>query len=412
MARTVFWSWQSDRSERETRHLVREAMVIALDRMMGASEIEERLEIDHDTRGLPGSPDIVGAILAKIDAAAVFVADITPIAVSDRGKHVGNPNVLIELGYAKKALGPERVVTIWNTAFTDSRVEDLPFDLRGRRGPITYALHAGASREELAKARAFIVESLVDRIGGCLDALPVAAPAPRPWQPSVEGDPSIWVAPGTPVRINEDWGSGTKVFVDGGRWYVRILPSHFDSSALDNGVHAPFVGGYGGFSWGQATGGQLTYSGSVRADVEQELDAATMWFRGTGELWMMQTRISTDYRGRPCFYGDHIPEKWADLLASGLARLSGNGGVAPYHVRLGVTGLAGLYWPDIQTFGGEPPVALEPAIEHEFTTTGIDEADWREGLATAWIVLRRAFGMPPPKDALIAETVQKAVRRP
>ncbi|WP_454597686.1 hypothetical protein [Qipengyuania sp. SM2507] len=410
MTRTVFWSWQSDRSERETRHLIREAMVIALDRLTGETEIDERLEIDHDTRGLPGSPDIVSAILAKIDAAAVFVADITPLAISDQGKHIANPNVLIELGYAKKALGPERVVTIWNTAFTDSRVEDLPFDLRGRRGPITYALPAGASREELAKTRAFIVESLVDRIGGCVGALSAVAPAPRPWQPSVEDDPSIWVAPGTPVRINEDRGSGTKMFVDGGRWYVRILPSSFDPSALDGGVHGPFVGGYGGFSWGQTTGGQLTYTGSVRADVGPELDAATMWFRGTGELWMMQTRISADYRWRPCFYGDYIPENWADLLASGLARLGANGGASPYHVRLGVTGLEGLYWPDVQTFGGEPPVALEPRMEHEFTAPGIEEVDWREGVVVAWTALRQMFGMPALKDVLVEDTIQKATR--
>jgi len=410
MAKTVFWSWQSDRSERETRHLIREALIVALDRMTGETDIEERLEIDHDTRGLPGSPDIVGAILAKIDAAAVFVADITPIAISENGKHVANPNVLIELGYAKKALGPERVVTIWNTAFTNSRVEDLPFDLRGRRGPMTYALSAGASREEMAKARALIVQSLVDRIGGCLEALPAAATAPAPWQPSVNGDPSIWISPGAPVRINEDWGSGTKVFVDGGRWYVRILPSRFDPSALDGGAYGPLVSGYGGFSWGQTTGGQLTYSGSIRGDVAPELDAATMWFRGTGELWMFQTRISADYRGRSCFYGDHIPEKWADLLASGLARLQTNGGAAPYHVRLGVTGLEGLYWPDVQTFGGEPPVALEPAMEFGFTAAGIEESEWRESLVAAWTSLRRIFGMPPPKDAQVDETVQKAIR--
>ena len=410
MTRTVFWSWQSDRSERETRHLIREATVIALDRLRGETEIDERLEIDHDTRGLPGSPDIVNAILAKIDSAAVFVADITPIAISDKGKHIANPNVLIELGYAKKALGPERVVTIWNTAFTDSGFEELPFDLRGRRGPITYALPAGASREELAKARAFIVESLVDRISGCLGALPHAAPAPRPWQPSVESDPSIWVEPGTPVRINEDWCSGSKVFVEGGRWYVRILPNSFDPSALSGAVHSPFVGGYGGFSWGQTTGGQLTYSGSVRADVGQELDAATMWFRATGELWMMQTRISTDYRGRPCFYGDYIPEKWADLVARGLAHLGANCGIPPYYVRLGVTGLEGLYWSDVQTFGGEPPVALEPQMEYEFTASGIAEVEWRNGVVAAWTALRQVFGMPAPKDDLVEVTIRNATR--
>jgi hypothetical protein len=136
--------------------------------------------------GSPARPDIVNAILAKIDGAAVFVADVTPIAISDMGKHVANPNVLIELGYAKEALGVDRVVTVWNTSFTDSRFEDLPFDLRGRRGPITYALPAGASHEDLGKARAALVEGFVDRIGACLAALPPPATVVLPWQPAAE----------------------------------------------------------------------------------------------------------------------------------------------------------------------------------------------------------------------------------
>ncbi len=410
MARTVFWSWQSDRDERVTRHLIREALVVALGRLTGDADIEERLEIDHDTRGLPGSPDIVTSILAKIDAASVFVADVTPIAVSDGGKHVANPNVLIELGYAKKALGVDRVVTVWNTAFTRSRFEDLPFDLRGRRGPIMYALEAGASREDLGKSRVALVDGFVDRIGACLEGIPLLTVAGPYWQTTSQSDPSLWIEPGAQFRVNEDFGSGNKVWAQGGRWYVRVLPRTFDPSALDGGVHGPFVDGYGGYSRGNVTGGVLTYSGSVRAAVGSELEAASMWFRSTGEIWTAQTRISGDWQGRPCFFGDHIPKMWADQLDRSLKRLWESGGAGPFRVRLGVTGLDGLFWSDVQTFGGEPPAALEPALEIEFEVVGTTADDWQPGLVKAWTALRRIFSIPPPKADLVSETVQKATR--
>ena len=80
MAQTVFWSWQSDQPSRETRSLIRDALIAALDRIAVDLEEADRPEIDHDTKDMPGSPDIVASILAKIEAAAVFIADVTPIA--------------------------------------------------------------------------------------------------------------------------------------------------------------------------------------------------------------------------------------------------------------------------------------------------------------------------------------------
>lgn len=318
--------------------------------------------------------------------------------------------MLIELGYAKKSLGVDRVVTVWNTAFTQSRFVDLPFDLRGRRGPITYALEAGASREELGKARAALAEGFIDRIGACLDSIPLPTVAGPAWQPASQSDMSLWIEPGTQFRVNEDFGSGNKVWTQGGRWYVRVLPRTYDPSALDGGAHGPFVDGYGGYSWGNVTGGLLTYSGSVRAGVDPELDAASIWFRSTGEIWVAQTRIGADWKGLPCFFGDHIPEQWADLLDRSLKRILESGGAGPFRVRLGVTGLEGLFWPDVQTFGGEPPAALEPAFEMEFEVAGATPDDWRAALVEAWTALRRIFSMPPPTTDVIEATIRKATR--
>lgn len=87
MPQSIFWSWQSDRPARETRSVIREALSEALRDLSadladaGRPEDQNDLVLDHDTRGLPGSPDIAAEILRKIEGSSVFVADVTPIAV-------------------------------------------------------------------------------------------------------------------------------------------------------------------------------------------------------------------------------------------------------------------------------------------------------------------------------------------
>jgi hypothetical protein len=87
--------------------------------------------VDRDTQGVAGSPDIAKTIFQKIEKADVVVADVSLINSAPQGRPTPNPNVLLELGYALHALGDERVVLVFNTAF--GKIEDLPFDLRMRR---------------------------------------------------------------------------------------------------------------------------------------------------------------------------------------------------------------------------------------------------------------------------------------
>lgn len=393
MTKTIFWSWQSDYGDRENRSLIRESLLSAIDILSVSSSLEERIEVDHDTKGLPGSPDIVASILLKIDRSSVFVGDVTPIAQSETGKHLANPNVLIELGYAKKALGPEQIITVWNTAHLDSRPEHLPFDLRGRRGPISYCLSAGASKAEYRAARTDVSAQLARRLADCLEAAPKPSAWEPTWQPNIDGDPSIWIPPNVDFRVNEGWGSGTKHFVDGGRWYVRVLPKEIDAEAIESGAHGPFMDGYGGFSWGRIKGGLLTYSGSVRADVPPDLDAGSMWFDDTGEIWMFQSSVAAEYRGIQQFFGDHIAHKWLEFTGRGLAKLRDHGGMSPFHVRVGVTGLEGTHWPSANPIFGEPPVALEDQLEYEFVSNTSDLDDWFDDVVEAWNRLRRIFSV-------------------
>jgi hypothetical protein len=77
MDTSVFFSWQSDTPSEHGREFLRSALDAATRRVAADLELPHRLELDHDTRGVPGTPAMVAAILEKIDNCATFVADVT-----------------------------------------------------------------------------------------------------------------------------------------------------------------------------------------------------------------------------------------------------------------------------------------------------------------------------------------------
>lgn len=162
MGHTVFYSWQSDRSVREGRNLIENALESAVAKIAKDVNVEEAvrdgLKVDKDTKGVPGSPPLFETILTKIDRASVFVADLTICGARCDGRPTPNPNVLIEYGWALKSLGYFQVLTVMNGAHGEPGAESMPFDLAHLRFPITYNLPDGASdsartleREKLAK---------------------------------------------------------------------------------------------------------------------------------------------------------------------------------------------------------------------------------------------------------------------
>lgn len=131
MKRIVFYSWQSDLPNKTNRGLIQKALEDAVKAIVSDETVTVEPVIDRDTQGVAGSPDIASTIFAKIVASDVFVADISLITDTDAKRPSPNPNVLIELGYALRDLGHERVVLVFNQAYGD--IQDLPFDLRMRR---------------------------------------------------------------------------------------------------------------------------------------------------------------------------------------------------------------------------------------------------------------------------------------
>jgi len=128
---TIFYSWQSDLPSKTNRGLIEEALRNAAKAVYKSKVFDVEPVVDRDTRGTPGSPDILTTILKKIEAASVFVADISIVTRSQDCRPCPNPNVLLELGYALRSLGEENVIVVYNTAF--GALAELPFDLRGRR---------------------------------------------------------------------------------------------------------------------------------------------------------------------------------------------------------------------------------------------------------------------------------------
>ncbi len=142
MPAKVFFSWQSDRPTKQGRNLIENSLQTAVKNLLYGIEyqaaVRDGIELDSDTRNIPGSPRIFQTILNKIEAATIFVPDFTFVANRANGHPIPNPNVLIEYGYALRSIGEHRIVPVMNAAYGTPTRETMPFDLIEHRKPITY----------------------------------------------------------------------------------------------------------------------------------------------------------------------------------------------------------------------------------------------------------------------------------
>jgi len=170
MQHIIFYSWEADRPNNTNRGFIKTALEEAATALAADLTVEPR--VDHDTQDIPGSPDIARTILKKIENSHVFIADVTTI--NDTGERpTPNPNVLIELGYALKALGEDRVILVINNHY--GPVEQLPFDLRGKRNVI-YTISPDA--QDKATERRRLASILKTAIKAAIDTIPQAPPEP------------------------------------------------------------------------------------------------------------------------------------------------------------------------------------------------------------------------------------------
>lgn len=120
---------------------------------------------EKDTEGVSGTPNIVQTIFNKIDSCSMFVADVTFIGETNKGKLLPNPNVLLELGYAVKTIGWARTILILNNAY--GKADKLPFDMLQHRWPIEYRI---TSHTEVRDKRwEGLTEALTEAFSSCAE---------------------------------------------------------------------------------------------------------------------------------------------------------------------------------------------------------------------------------------------------
>ena len=133
----IFFSWQSDLSSNKTTRFIDECLT----EVEGILQNIVSIKPDRATDGLTGSPDITESIFSKIDDADLFIADLSIVNkfivqdedenTEENRKFTPNPNVLLETGYAARALGWDRVICLFNQQYGNPN--DFPFDIDHRR---------------------------------------------------------------------------------------------------------------------------------------------------------------------------------------------------------------------------------------------------------------------------------------
>lgn len=155
---TIFYSWQSDLPNKDNRSFIESCIVKAVKKDKLGLEIGLTVAVDRDTKETVGTPDIAGTIFDKIAKADIFICDISIINGDYEGRKCPNPNVLLELGYAVRTIGWERIICFYNLKYGD--IKNVPFDLSHRR-IFCYNSDNENEKEAVSKALSAAIKNMI-----------------------------------------------------------------------------------------------------------------------------------------------------------------------------------------------------------------------------------------------------------
>lgn len=352
MAHKVFWSWQSDAPKRETRDLIQVALYAAVQDIAGEFDKAKRVEVDQDVKGVVGMAPIAETILEKIDAAAVFVGDVTPIAVSGKGKKqkkIPNPNVMLELGYARHALGMSRLLPIFNRSIRATRFEDMPFDLRHLTGAVGYELAVGASKSELRRVRAELRKRLAEKLRAMIASAPSPAVIEPSWHNALPHDPSIWEEAYNPLPVNRPYsGQIDLVVAPLPRIFARMVPAEqapppkFSGGLFPNPQDALMpIAVMGNVTAGRTGNGHAAFQSP---DENRTTKSIARWYKDNGEIWAISSWGFYERDGNLFLAYDEIIKDLVAWISRTVRTLGTAGGSGPISLRLGACGLRKVQW--------------------------------------------------------------------
>ena len=419
-ATKIFWSWQSDYSPKTCRHFVREVLVDAITQVADEIGVDDadRPEIDHDTKGERGMADIAATILNKIADAAVFVADLTPVAQSPDGKWLPNPNVMIELGWAMQRPGWERVIGILNMA-GGAKVEDLPFDIRQRR-VVTFVLTEDADKITRAATRSKLVTDLKEALRINLEehAEDIAAAAVITGVPAKSDNYSIWASAGDTLSHNDAFGRARREKVampDVPRAYMRIIPACWkngvpsvsDIAKLNQSeiVDAPSDSAGGG-NFGATEEGFVRYWTTDWSEAREASSTnMTMFFEDTGEFWMLHGSVIALHQGQLLLRDHPMLGQWSRLLREAMAAMDRFQAQKIRRVEAGLFGAKDLHW--FSEWQGD----RTPSRRND-TREARQNADWSPEaqltfLTNAYNRVRNLFALVRSPEAEVTQILQQ-----
>ncbi len=305
----VFYSWQNDRPNKTNRGFIEDALAQAI-RNLGREESEiyaspRDLELDKDTKGIPGSPPVADTIFRKIEECAVFVPDLTFCGLTKEGRPIPNANVLIEYGWALAKPGHERIVAVMNEAYGPATETSLPFNIRHTRWPHRFTLSEDAEADERNSVKRGLTRHFEDAIRTALAASSASDSSFAPLQPNSgmssflkEGDVLGFLLPAVgrpePTRV---------VWRDGPRAFLRLVPGNPAGPynalriqrMLDNMPLTPFWSPGQNRHWrmGNQWGAVVFESGGperIAADyIVQVMSQGEIW--GIDNFWLQSRRV-------------------------------------------------------------------------------------------------------------------------
>lgn len=291
---TIFFAWQSDSPPVTNRNAIRLALTSAAS-IIEADRPGLTLKIDEATRDMIGADDVPRSIREKIEAADMFVGDVTTVTPlppsGGKTRPCPNPNVTFEIGYAAAHLGWNRMILLTNLAI--AKFEDLPFDF-DRHRVSQYRVKAATDAKGLQK----LTQLLTEAIGMILDGNP-----PRPAELRVT-DPAE-------IRRNRD--------VEAARWAL----SQFALPAIEDHIERlPHIIDSRDFFY------YYSYHGVIGNALfhmnDPALDAA---FRGLDVAWSEALSYGENYTDAPgeryifaspgdAPLSDHRQADWDSILAA------------------------------------------------------------------------------------------------
>jgi hypothetical protein len=395
MAKTVFFSWQSDTPTSVGRNFLRDILEKACADIASDTTVEEShrdLEVDSDTQGEAGQPPIVDTIFKKIDTASIFIGDLTFTGTRlDGHRPIPNPNVLIEYGRATKALESERIICIMNAAYGEPNHDTLPFNLIHRLWPITYNLLETATPEEKKKEKDRMIKIMKKAIHASLGTIPTIVEQEKTFVAvSPKNSPYQFRNSGEAIGFEDDNFRDTnkEVFLkDGPAMWFRLLPTietkkkwspHEIRELCQKNPDLLWpMRTRSGYSFVRAEDGEGVFEGITDKQGEGDSAIKDAWAISfvfeTGEIWGVDVAL-LDYKKESIFYGDIVDiftktfNKYTQFLSTIEIPL-------PYKWIAGMTGLKGRKLkysppPGKMRIGDSGPICVTDTIEVNGIYTG------------------------------------------